>query len=402
MSILRRVQRGAFASQVLAANLDAHDSQDRGFITDVVYGTLRWQIYLDACLKPFLKRPDKLPADVRNALRAGAYELLVRQTPPHAAVGEWVGVVKKAQPRLGGLTNAVLRRLEPAKGLPLAERYSVPNWLCQDWLELFGPQVKAVAAGMLEPEPLFLSVYAKNAAAALEAEGSSATPGPLPGTLAVKPARALPMLQAFKDGFVQAQNPSSRLPVLALGEVGGVRVLDLASGNGVKAAQLAAAGAEVISVELSAKKVARAKANLKRLGLQVEHHVHDLTERLGLEPASKVLLDAPCSGTGTLRGHPEIKQRLRPEDITELAALQGKLLETAAALCEPGGSLVYAVCALTSAESLGVIGGFLKRHTDFRITPYAAPLPHTQKEQGTFILPIDGLDGFFISVLRRA
>ena len=401
MDILRRVQRGAFASHVLGSSLSPFSPQDKGFITDVVYGTLRQQIYLDACLKPNLKRPDKLPEDVRNALRAGTYELLLRGTPRHAGVGEWVSVVKKKQPRLAGLVNAVLRKVEPLPNPTPSELASVPDWLYEDWRTLFGDKAAEVAKGMLEPEPLWLSVYDERAADSLENEGCTVASGPLDNTLAIKPSRPLNELSAFKKGWIQPQNPSSREPVLALNVKADERVLDLASGNGIKAAQLANMGANVVSVEIDTAKVERAKANLGRLGLKVEHHVHDLTKKLGLEPALKVLLDAPCSGTGTLRGHPEIKLRLEPKDVSELAALQAKLLTNSAELCSPGGTLVYAVCALTSQESITCINAFLETHPDFKVDPYEAKLPHLQTPQGSFILPTDGLDGFFISVLKQ-
>ena len=189
--------------------------------------------------------------------------------------------------------------------------------------------------------------------------------------------------------------------MLTLNAQANERVLDLASGNGVKAAQLASGGADVVSAELDPQKVKRAKLNLKRLGLSAQHHVQDLTKKTGLEPAQKVLLDAPCSGTGTLRGHPEIKLRLEPKDVLELAALQSKLLETAADLCLPGATLLYAVCALTSQESVGCINTFLNTHKDFEVEPFEPPVPHLSTAQGSFILPTAGLDGFFISKLKR-
>ena len=347
-----------------------------------------------------LKRPDKLPADVLNALRLGAYELLIRETPRRAVVNEWVEVTKRDYGKLSGLVNAVLRRLEPVETTP-AVRYGVPDWLFQEWLGLFGEKAEAIARGMTEPEPLWLLSYHPDAAASLEAEGCEVTPGPLPDTLAVRPSRPLAALQAFKRGWVQPQNPSSTLPARLLNVQTGERVLDLASGNGVKGAQLAATGGKVVSVELDANKVKRAERNLDRLGLTVEHLVYNLREVPALEPAPKVLLDAPCTGTGTLRGNPEIRARLTREAVTELATLQRELLSTAAALTAPGGTLVYAVCALTREESLDNARWFLEKYLDFTLEPFTTGLSSFETDVGSFVLPMNGLDGFFIARFKR-
>ena len=397
---MRRVYRGAFAAPVLAAELSGLSPQDRSFVTDLSYGTLRYERFLDAALAPYLKRPDKLPEDVRIMLRLGSYDLLVRRTPRRAVVNEWVQLCKRRHGRLAGLVNAVLRKVDVPDATP-AERASVPDWLFARWRDLFGERAEEVAAGMLEPAPLWLRSYHPDAAQALIEEGCVVTPGPTEKTLAVRPAGPLTQLTAFKRGWVQPQNPASGLPASLLQPLADERVLDLASGNGVKAAQLAAGGARVTAVELDAGKVSRAEGNLARLGLSALHLVHDLRTVPDLAPAPKVLLDAPCSGTGTLRAHPEIKRRLTPANVTALADLQKDMLETAAALTEPGGTLVYAVCALSAEESAGVIAPFLETHPDFEPEPFTLTLPHQHTEEGTFVLPIAGMDGFFISRLLR-
>lgn len=343
-----------------------------------------------------------MPADVLNALRLGTYEFLVRETPRRAVVNEWVEEVKRDYGKLSGLVNAVLRRLEPVNVSP-AVRYGVPDWLFEEWVEIFGEAAaEDIARGMAEPEPLWLLSYHPDAAASLQSEGCEVTPGPLPDTLAVRPSKPLAALEAFKRGLVQPQNPSSTLPARLFDVQTGERVLDLASGNGIKGAQLAALGAEVVSVELDAGKVKRAERNLERLGLRVAHLVHDLRDSPALAPASVVLLDAPCSGTGTLRGNPEIRARLTTEAVGELATLQRELLDTAAALTAPGGTLLYAVCALTKKESLDTATWFLGQQPDFTLEPFSTELPSLETGTGTFILPVDGLDGFFIARFKRS
>ena len=385
----------------MAASGSGLSGQERSLLTDLVYGTLRYERYLDACLAPRLKRPDKLPEDVRNALRLGTYELLIRGTPRRAVVNEWVEIIKPKYGKLTGLVNAVLRRVEGRDNLSPAVKTGVPDWLFEEWLELSGEAAIDVARGMLEPEPLWLYSYHEDTAASLEEEGCEVRPGPLPDTLTVRPSKPLSELNAFKQGWVQPQNPSSTVPARLLNVQQGERVLDLASGNGIKTAQLAATGAEVVSVEVDAEKVKRAEQNLNRLHLSATHLVHDLRTLPTTEAAPNVLLDAPCSGTGTLRGNPEIRGRVTRKDVQFLANLQRQLLKTAADLTQPGGTLVHAVCALTKEESVEVVEGFLETQSEFSLEPFEIALRSLETPQGTFILPVDGLDGFFIANFKR-
>lgn len=382
--------------------MQAQDKQDRAFITDVVYGTLRHLIYLDACLKPYLKHPERLPDAILSILQAGTYEKLIRQSASHALVSEWVEVSKLQHPKLSGLANAVLRKVSPPVLTP-ALSASTPGWLYQHWQELFSNDTALdIGRAMLQAEPLWLSVCHPDAKISLEQEGCDVSEGPLPQSLAVRPAKPLAALEAFRKGWVQPQNPSSRLPVMLLSPKAGERILDLAAGNGIKAAQLAQAGATTISVELDAHKIAAAQQNLVRLGLHAEHLQHDLRTLPNLAAAPKVLLDAPCSGTGTLRGHPEIKLRLKPADIEHLAKLQAQLLQTAASLTESGGQLVYSVCSLTEAEGPAQIRKLLQQNPQFHLESFVSQLPQHNTDAGSFILPLGGLDGFFIASLRKA
>jgi len=181
----------------------------------------------------------------------------------------------------------------------------------------------------------------------------------------------------------------------------GERVLDLCSGSGIKAAEIAHAGAKPVSIELMPAKLAAAKKNLARLGLQAEHHSYDLRRVPPLKPAAKVLLDAPCSGTGTLRGNPEIRLRVTEEAIKELAALQRQLLATAVALTAPGGTLVYAVCALTPDEGDEVVAAAMACYPELRADKLSLPLPHRITGHGAAVLPVEGLDGFYLARLVK-
>ncbi len=398
---MHRVKNGAFTSYVINTEITEFAGQDKSFITDVCYGSLRNYIFLEACLNPHLKRPDKLPSDVMNALIAASYEILIKETPRRAAVNEWVSVVKKKYGRLAGLLNAVLRKVERIELEPNLS-YSTPAWLFNDWQTLFGTETAIkIAKAMLEPEPLWLYQYNENAHNELLNESCTVNQGPLENTLAIRPSKPLNKLKAFKEGSIQAQNPCSTIPVRLLDIKKGERVLDLASGNGIKAAQIASAGAKPVCIELDPKKLERSKTNLKRLGFEAEHLSFDLRKLPDLEPSDKVLLDAPCSGTGTLRGNPEIKLRLKKADVGKLAKLQKAMLKTAAQLTNAGGTLVYSVCALTTKESSEQIANFLKDNHEFGLEPIQTSLPHFDTDFGTFLLPYNGLDGFFIAKLIK-
>ena len=401
---MRRVHRGAFSAPSLAAALSKSTltEQDKGFVTALVYGALRLELALDAQLKPFLKRPDKLPAEVLDALRLGAFEILYRETPRYAAANAWVEVVKKQQPKLAGLTNAVLRRVERLE-LPPATAAGLPTWLYGEWVTRFGRErADSIAAGMNESDPLWFTAYHPEATHALLEDGCEVQFGPLDGTLRVRLGKPLTELKAYQKGWVQPQNPASTLPGRLLEPAPGEQVYDLASGSGVKAAQLAAAGAEVTSIELLESKLKRAEANLNRLGLHADTIVHDLRTVPDLPPAPKVLLDAPCSGTGTLRGNPELRGRVSQKDVASLAALQRELLATAAALTAPGGTLVYAVCALTNAEGPEQTRWFLEHFPKFEAEPFLFDLPADNGPEGSTVLPLGGLDGFYIVRFHRS
>lgn len=405
LDVVIRVARGAYLTPALDGALRGAElsRRERALVTDLAYGAVRHRTWLDAALAPNLRDPEGLPPDVREALRMGAYERLVRGTPAHAVANEWVGEIRRRHPGLAGLANAVLRRVAPPRAPDPATAASLPPWLYARFEDLLGEDAAAATTAMRAPAPLWLLAYADDAAERLRAEGCEVTPGPLPDTLRVRPSAPLAELRAHQEGAVQPQNPASAQVARTVAPPAGTRVLDLCSGRGVKAALLAAAGADVTAVERDPGKIARAERNLARLGLRVRHHRADLrTLPAGLRPAQRVLLDAPCSGTGTLRAHPEIPLRLREDDVAGLTELQDRLLDTAASLTAPQGTLTYAVCSLLRAEGPARVEAFLARHPEFTSAPLEPPLPHRAFDTGVTILPWDGLDGFYLAQLRRA
>ena len=393
--VLIRVLAGeGFAATALDSALQSArlPGRDAGLATHIVYGTLRHFPSLDAALSPLLT--GKTHPKARALLLAGAFEKLHLDTPLHAVVNEYVNLARDARLAPPGLVNAVLRRVEKAD-VP-----DVPEWLADVYRGAYGEQASAVLADLLTPQPLWLSL-SDAGVRMLEEDGNVVHPG-IQGTERVELAQPLRATRAFTQGQAQPINPASLACVDALGDVAGVRVLDLAGGMGIKAAMLATRQAEVTSVDMVARKHDAARANLKRLGLHAEFLTHDLTTPLDLPPAPAVLLDAPCTGSGTLRSHPEIKLRLTPDAVAEAAALQAQMLPNAAALVAPGGVLVYSVCSVTKQEGPGVVADFLAAHPEFQ--PESVPeldVPHVAAGAGVLTVPLGGVDGFFIARLRK-
>lgn len=398
----RALNEGQYAAPALDAALASTSlpARDAGLATHIVYGTLRYAPALRLALEPLLQ--GKTTPKAWALLLAGAFEKLYLGTAEHAVVNEYVSLARESRFAPPGLVNAVLRRVQAPTGDTPEARYALPAWLAQQFAAVYGDQAPAVMASLLEPQPLWLHLGA-DGPDLLEREGSVIA-RTVAGVDEVALSRPLRQTAAYRAGQAQPVNPASAAVVTALGEVRGQAVYDLAGGAGIKAALLAGAGAKVTSVELHAHKHKQARTNLKRLGRRAQLVTHDLTAPLPeAAPASLVLLDAPCTGSGTLRAHPEIKARLTPEAVVEMAQLQEKLLDNAAALVESGGLLVYSVCSVFPAEGPQRVAAFLAAHPEF--TPEPLPelgVPLHPAPVGAFTVPLDGLDGFYLARLRRA
>jgi len=339
------------------AGLARMDGRDRGFARLLVATTLRRLGQIDQALTPMIERP--LPAKanaVADALRLGACQLLFLGTPPHAAVGETVALVAGLGGLAGykGLVNAVLRRLDRER--PETDRArNTPDWLLQSWTEAYGvAKAQAIAVQHLVEAPLDLSVKGDPEiwAARLGAEV-------LPtGSLRIaEPSGPVEELPGFAEGAWWVQDAAAALPARLLGRPR--RAVDLCAAPGGKTAQLAAAGAEVTAVDRSPARLDRLSRNLARLGLRAHAVAADAANWLPEEPAEVVLLDAPCSATGTIRRHPDLPWLKRASDLAMLTPLQERLLANAVAMTRPGGLIVYAVCSLQPEEGIGRIEALL-------------------------------------------
>lgn len=406
--------RNAPLDESLAARLDGRmEARDRAFARHLAATTLRRLGQIDALIAAFVQRP--LPKEAhtaRNLLRLGAAQLVFLETPAHAAVNETVALAAaRGAERYKGLVNAVLRRLA-AEGKARADaqdapKLDTPDWLWTSWRAAYGEDTaRRIAEAHFAEPPLDFSVNGDPGpwAARLEAEV-------LPtGSLRRRAGGQVTELPGYAEGAWWIQDAAAALPARLLGDVRGKEVLDLCAAPGGKTAQLAAAGACVTAVEQSKPRLGRLRENLARLKLEATLVAADAERWRPAALAGAVLLDAPCSATGTIRRHPDLPWRKSARDIPALAAAQVRLIAAAAAMVKPGGRLVYAVCSLQPEEGPAVVAGFLRANSAFALEPVA---PHEIPGTGEFVaadgtlrtLPCHwhergGLDGFYIARLR--
>jgi 16S rRNA (cytosine967-C5)-methyltransferase len=430
--VLRRVDEGgAYASRALDAALagaGAIDPRDTGLATELVYGTLRRALALDAALAPHSRRAiDALDPAARVALRLGAYQLLVLGKPPHAAVGETVSLVKAVDHgRASGYVNAVLRALARAPRLPeppalavdpaghVAIAESLPRWLAEEWVEWLGPdEALALARGMNQPAPLTVRSPERDALLSrARAAGLGAEPTPRSPDGVILAGASVAVLARAAGGLpFQVQDEAAQLVTLyAAGALRGTRarVLDACAAPGGKAfhlAELLAPGSEVVAVELHPRKAEELAREAARRGLAgVRVVCADAARPIpGLEPGSfdAVLVDAPCAGLGTLRRHPELKLRRTPGDLARMAELQTGVLSSTARYARPGAPVTYSICSLTRAEGPGVVEGALRTGLA-RAGGAAVPADVLTPDGDLLVVPHrHGADGFYAARLVR-
>ncbi len=336
-------------------------ARDRGFARLLAATVFRRCGQIDDLIGRCLERPLTGRTAARDILRLGAAQLLFLDTPDHAAVDTAVRLAKLSHK---GLVNAVLRRIarEGAvwRDAQDAPRLNTPDWLWRSWRRAYGPVcTRAIAAAHLGEPPLDLSVRTDPAAVA-EAVG-----GTVLETRTVRRAHIgrVEELPGFAEGDWWVQDAAAALPARLLGAGPGDAAIDLCAAPGGKTAQLAAAGAVVTAVDAAPDRLRRLTGNLRRLRLAVRAEHADATRWSPPEPARFVLLDAPCSSTGTIRRHPDIPHLKRPGDVAAACALQDRLLDNAVAMLAPGGTLVYAVCSLEPEEGPERIAALLARNT---------------------------------------
>ena len=370
-------QKGRPLDEAIAADrgFAALAPRDRGLVRALVGTCLRRQGQIDALIDARLERPLKASRHrVRAILRLGVAQLCFLKVPAHAAVSTTVELAQGNNERpFRGLINAVLRRLAESGAAALAAqdaaRLNTPDWLWHSWSAAFGEATaRAIAAAQLQDPPLDLSLKLGEDPNAWAKElDASVLPG---GSLRLAPgAGEVTRLAGYEAGAWWVQDLAASLPARLFGELSGQGVIDLCAAPGGKTAQLAAAGAEVTALDLSEGRLRRLKENLARLGLTAKTIAADATSWRSASPARAILLDAPCSATGTLRRHPDIARLRRPQDVAALTEVQDELLRAGAGMLAPGGTLVYAVCSLQKEEGPERVGALLADRPDLRRQP---------------------------------
>jgi 16S rRNA (cytosine967-C5)-methyltransferase len=396
----------------------ALDDRDRALVRNIVATTLRRLGSLRHLLNEFLDKgiPPEAP-QLEFVLMIGATQILFLDVPDHAAVDLSVRLVQanKHQAHYSGLVNAVLRRIARDGKTKLAKAdpalLDTPGWLLQRWSKTYGKETAlAVAVANRREAALDLSVKSDPEGWAARLNGQ-VMPN---GTIRLIAQGLVPSLPGYDDGQWWVQDAAAALPVHLLGDVRGMSIADLCAAPGGKTAQLAHAGAKVVAVDRSKVRLARLQDNLKRLNLEAEIIVADAaTWEAG--PFDAVLVDAPCSATGTIRRHPDIPWQKHPGDIQKLSALQQRLLDNAVRITRPGGVIVYCTCSLEPEESEAAIEFFLEGNPAVGRRPIS---PDEIFGQAQFLtaagdlrtLPshwpsddprMSGLDGFFAARLER-
>jgi 16S rRNA (cytosine967-C5)-methyltransferase len=419
----------ALLETVLAKRLAFDDSfaraveplspQDRGFVRQLTATTLRrlGQIddLIDGCLQKPLPPAMPVPRDI---LRLGVAQLLFLNTPAHAAIDTSVTLADDHADRrvanFKGVINAVLRRLSqegvPKRAQQDGPRLNTPKWLWDSWAKAYGGKIaRQIAELHLREAPLDLTFKPgqdlKPWAAKL---GGQVLPT---GTVRVPAGGRIEELPGYNDGLWWVQDAAAAIPVRLFGDVAGKIAVDLCAAPGGKTAQLASGGAAVTAIDRSAPRLRTLNANLRRLKLTAEVVTADGAAWTPPAPVDIVLLDAPCSATGTIRRHPDVLWLKTERDVATVRPVQAQLLKNAASMLKPGGMLVYCVCSLQPEEGVQQIAAFLKANPDFRRAPVTPAevggladlitgdgdlrtLPFHLAEQG-------GMDGFYAARLVK-
>ena len=436
LRVLRRVETAAdFADQLITALALAQGltPQGRAFLRELTYGVLRWRNRLDWMLQQCSDHLlESLTPAVRNLLRLGAYQLcFMDHLPPYAAVSETVQVAKQVgHAGVVAYVNAVLRALERQRGamsLPEASTdllayltitQSHPRWVVERWLAHYGPQrtVAMCQANNIRP-PLTVRVNRRRATRerlldSLTTDGCEAEPCSFaPDGVCIRSHAALDQLQSYRDGWFTVQDEAAILCGYLLTPQPGEQVLDACAAPGGKAthaAELMADRGDIVCLDHSPQRLNLVAQNARRLGLQCLRGVGGKAERIEFKRTfDRILADAPCSGLGVMRRHPDAKWRKGPELIGMMARQQAAILAHLSQFVKPDGLLLYITCSTEAEENQHIVKEFLASHPGYELETVARNLPDAAR---VFAQPEgwlqtwpgpEGLDGFFGACLRR-
>lgn len=438
VEILNRVTlTDAYAEPLLDAYLASHylpNIHDRRLLTELVYGVLRMQGYLDWLINTFYRgHLSSLSPVVKNIIRTGLYQLIyTTRIPLFAVVDEAVKLAKALHPDSASLVNAMLRtyiRKRDTITLPRREDdpleyittvHSHPRWLVKRWLKsLGGERTIALCRANNQVPPVFLRVNRMITSRTmvikeLKEEGIKAeeTVYSPDGLVLSGHSSSLRTTASYNKGHIHVQDEASQLIAHLLAPHPGERILDMCAGTGVKTthlAELMGNRGNILAIDINTKKLAALKELMVRREVEiVETREGDASADIGQsfsESFDRILVDAPCSGLGTLRRNPEIKWRTKAADLKGFAELQKKIVTNASSCLIRGGILVYSVCTVTLEENEAVVDDFLNQHQDFHLVPPPETINRSMiDEKGFFRTSPDrhGTDGFFAAVMTRS
>ena len=403
------------AGEMLDASFDRRtvrfDARDRRWTRELVFGSLRKRAILDAYLQQRVKGGlGRIDADLIDLLRLGSYQLLMMgSVPPYAAIGQTVELAKRRH-GIGAskLVNAVLRRLDRDReqlSLPssadaveaLALEQSHPAWLVARWIDRWGrDETQRLLVANNAEAPLIarpVQVVREQLEASLEESGVHVEDAPLlrDSLVLAGPIASLAELSAFRKGQFHLQDPASTLVTIYAGIPAGAIVADVAAAPGGKSVEIARVAERVYASDLSFARLRRVKENIDRLELSNVHPFVADARHPATREVDAVLLDAPCTGTGTFRRHPDARWRIKPSDLAVASSAQRELIRSAAKQVKVGGLLIYSTCSLETEENDAIVEGFLRDHPSWRLEP---PAPGT--------VPANVLDGGYLRVLPQA
>ncbi len=401
----------------------ALEARDKGFARTMIMAVLRHKGEIDWLLAKYLQKPPPRRSQVHEILSIAAAQILFLDVAAYAAIDLAVRQAKSSDRsrHLAKLVNAVLRRLSETGPAVLKEEdaslsLNIPTSLMDRWVKAYGlDTARLIGAASLEPAALDLAASGDAITLASMVGGVPLAPG---NGVRLLHKGAVPDLAGFAEGAWWVQDFAAQLPTLLFGDLTNKSVLDLCAAPGGKTASLIRAGAKVMALDSSPKRLERVRANLVRLNYKAEVVEADLFKYQPDDLYDAVLLDAPCSSTGTVRRHPDILHLKTVGQIKELAALQARMLEQATGFLKPGGLLIYCTCSLEAEEGELQIEQFLEGRDDVKrvpIEPLEIELPpgwitdagdvrllphYSPRSEPPLEAPLQGMDGFFISRLR--
>lgn len=434
--MLMKIFQDKSYSNILIKNLGKeYSALDRSFITEIVYGTVKWKLKIDNIIKQFSKiKPAKMSSHILNILRIGIYQLdYMDKVPESAAVNESVKLASKygnpgAVKFVNGLLRNYLRNKEsviyPDRALNpvqyLSVYYSYPEWLVGRLIDEFGFDFteEFLQAGNEIPQVTVrvnnLKTQKRVLKGVLTEKGIEAQDGKyIEDALILKGIPGIENMEEYKEGLFTVQDESSMLAAFVLSPEPGNLVLDVCSAPGTKTtyiAELMKNKGCIVAGDISARKLKLVEQNASRLGIHIiDTTLNDASSTLSryLNKADRVLIDAPCSGLGLLRKKPEIRWNRTAEDIREIEAVQEAILDASCEYLKVGGVMVYSTCTILRDENYNMIDGFLKKHRNYVLEDITDIIPDKLKKESANkgyieLYPnIDGIDGFFIARLRR-